>query len=88
MLKHPRVVGFGEIGLVHSVHHTYWSNHMSLLSKWMPMVPADKVLILHCRGIPGDSGMEVHVLLFHLLEQKISRGAENPSALFFVAARW
>ena len=36
-------------------------------------VAEDKVLVFHCLGIPGDSGMEVHMLLLHLTEKKIHR---------------
>ena len=41
---------------------------MSLLRRIVPLVPADKPLILHCRRIPGNNGYEVHQLLLHLLK--------------------
>lgn len=67
LLACPNVSAVGEVGLDHSMKEVYWPDQMSLLCKVLPMVPADKVLVLHCQGIPGDNGMEVHLLLLHLL---------------------
>jgi len=75
LLKSTRVKAVGEVGLDHSVNEKEWAYQMELMRKVLPLV-SGKVLVLHCRGIRGDNGMEVHLLLLHLLkglpkEQKI-----------------
>ena len=82
MLKHPRVVGFGEIGLVHSVHHTYWSNQMSLLSKWMPNGTCRQSTYSSLPWYPWGQWYGSPSVAFPPSRTEDFPGAENPSALF------
>ncbi|XP_076452743.1 uncharacterized protein LOC143288280 [Babylonia areolata] len=39
----------------------------------LPMVELRHVLVLHCRGIPDDSGVEAYFYLLHLVRRHVSR---------------
>jgi TatD DNase family protein len=86
LLTNPLVVAIGEVGLDHSVDPADWWYQMKLLLKLLPIIRENKVLVLHCRGITGDNGIEAHLLLLHLLkplsrQQRIQLHAFNGNQL-------
>ncbi|KAH3696816.1 hypothetical protein DPMN_084294 [Dreissena polymorpha] len=67
MLKCEMVVGLGEIGLDHSVPDKQWPRQNDLVRAMLHMISDRHVMVVHCRGAPGDSGVEAYLLLLHLL---------------------
>ncbi len=67
MLNCERVVGLGEIGLDHSVFDKQWPRQNDLVRAMLHMISDRHVVVVHCRGAPGDSGVEAYLLLLHLL---------------------
>ncbi|KAH3838402.1 hypothetical protein DPMN_111811 [Dreissena polymorpha] len=67
MLKCERVVGLGEIGLDHLVPDKQMPRHNDLVRAMLHMINDRHVVVVHCRGTSGDSGMEAYLLLLHLL---------------------
>ena len=71
LIKNPRVVAFGEIGLDHSEPMKYWANQVELLQKLLPFLEDRHVLVIHCRGMHGDCGTEAFLLLLHFLRKYV-----------------
>ncbi|KAH3830992.1 hypothetical protein DPMN_104251 [Dreissena polymorpha] len=67
MLKCERVVGLGEIGLDHSVPDKQWPHQNDLVRAMLHLINDCHVVVVHCRGASGDSGVEAYLLLLHLL---------------------
>ncbi|KAH3713324.1 hypothetical protein DPMN_073114 [Dreissena polymorpha] len=67
MLKCERVVGLGEIGLDHSVADKQWPRQNDLVRAMLHLINDRHVVVVHCRGASGDSGVEAYLLLLHLL---------------------
>ena len=61
----------GEVGLDHSEGPKRWRHQMETLSKFLTFVDVQKVLILHCWGMPQDNGTEVYMLLHHLVKASV-----------------
>ncbi|KAH3865432.1 hypothetical protein DPMN_028471 [Dreissena polymorpha] len=73
LLGRPEVVGFGEVGLDHSVPYTEWLGQSILLRRVLGFLEERHVLILHCRGSKGDQdGREVNMRLLSILHGLIS----------------
>ena len=70
LLQHPRVSGLGEVGLDHSISWDKWHHQMNLLETVLPFLRENQVLVLHCRGMPNDSGNEAFLLLLALLQKQ------------------
>lgn len=71
LLRHPRVVAFGEVGLDHSEPLKYWAYQIELLEKVLPYLEDRHVLVIHCRGMHGDCGTEAFLLLLHFLKKYV-----------------
>jgi TatD DNase family protein len=71
LLRNPRVVAFGEVGLDHSEPMKHWAYQAELLEKVLPLLEDRHVLVLHCRGMQGDCGTEAFLLLLHLLKKHV-----------------
>ena len=71
LLRHPRVVAFGEIGLDHSEPMKYWAYQVELLEKVLPALEDRHVLVIHCRGMDGDCGTEAFLLLLYFLRRYV-----------------
>lgn len=71
LLRHPRVVALGEVGLDHSVPMRYWAYQVELLEKVLPCLEDRHVLVIHCRGMKGDCGTEAFLLLLHYLKKHV-----------------
>ena len=69
LLRNPRVVAVGECGLDHSVPDKDWPAQNKLLKLILPYIEPHHVVVIHCRGITGDDGLEAYCLLRHLLGQ-------------------
>ena len=68
LLRHPRVIAFGEVGLDHTEPLKYWAYQVELLEKVLPYLEDRHVLLIHCRGMIGDCGTEAFLLLLHFLK--------------------
>ena len=68
LLERPEVVGFGEVGLDHSVPYAEWLGQAILLKRVLSFLKERHVLVLHCRGADGDiHGKEVHMCLLSIM---------------------
>ncbi|KAH3717795.1 hypothetical protein DPMN_060591 [Dreissena polymorpha] len=68
LLERPEVVGFGEVGLDHSVPYAEWLGQAILLKRVFSFLKERHVLVLHCRGADGDiHGKEVHMCLLSIM---------------------
>ncbi|XP_021353774.1 putative deoxyribonuclease TATDN2 [Mizuhopecten yessoensis] len=67
----PRVGAVGEIGLDHSVPREQWAQQSVMLEKILQLVEPRHVLVLHCRGITGDSGAEAYLLLLYYVKKAV-----------------
>lgn len=68
--RHPRVVAVGEMGIDHTEPTERWAGQMEMVEKILPLVDDSSVLVLHCRGMMGDTGVEAYLLLLHLLVKR------------------
>ncbi|KAH3694182.1 hypothetical protein DPMN_081621 [Dreissena polymorpha] len=74
LLGRPEVVGFGEVGLDHSVHYSEWLGQAVLLQRVLEYLEERHVLVLHCRGSTHDmDGREVNMRLLSILHGVINR---------------
>ncbi|XP_069103070.1 LOW QUALITY PROTEIN: uncharacterized protein [Argopecten irradians] len=71
LVRLPRVVAVGEFGLDHSVPVEFWHHQMVMLEKILPLVEPRHVVVLHCRGLAGDSGTEAYLLLLHFVKKAV-----------------
>ena len=71
LLRHPRVVDFGEVGLDHSEPLKYWAYQVELLEKVLPYLEDRHVLVIHCRGLKGDCETGAFLLLLHFLKKNV-----------------
>lgn len=71
LLRNPRVVAFGEVGLDHSEPMKYWAYQVELLEKVLPFLEDRHVLVIHCRGMQGDCGTEAFMLLLYFLRKNV-----------------
>lgn len=92
LLRHPRVVALGEVGLDHSVPMKYWSHQVELLEKVLPCLEDRHVLVIHCRGMKGDCGTEAFLLLLHYLKKQVRPNQPMHLHCFtgnsYVVGRW
>lgn len=92
LLRHPRVVAFGEVGLDHTEPHRHWSYQLELLEKVLPYLEDRHVLVIHCRGMDDDCGTEAFFLLRHFLKKKVRRDQSIHLHCFtgnsYVLRRW
>ncbi|KAH3735884.1 hypothetical protein DPMN_042444 [Dreissena polymorpha] len=66
LLERPEGVGFGEVGLDHSVPYAEWQGQALL--RVLSLLKERHVLVLHCRGADGDiHGKEVHMSLLSIM---------------------
>lgn len=72
LLDCPRVVALGEIGLDHTEPTEFWHLQLNLLQEVLPLLRDNHVLVIHCRGMKGDCGTEVYLLLLHYLRKAVS----------------
>ncbi|KAH3821159.1 hypothetical protein DPMN_122919 [Dreissena polymorpha] len=63
-----RVVGFGEIGLDLTEPEKDWHHQFQLVERLLPSVKQRHVLVVHCRGMPGDSSTAAFMLLLHRIK--------------------
>ena len=54
LLRHPRVVGLGEIGLDFSVGWDHWAAQMEGFHSLLRLVGDDQVVVIHCRSEDAD----------------------------------
>ena len=66
LIRNPRVVAFGEIGLDHSEPMKYWAYQVELLEKVRPFLEDRHVLVVRCCGMDGDCGTEAFLLLLYV----------------------
>ena len=71
LIRNPRVVAFGEIGLDHSEPMKYWAYQVELLEKVLPFLEDRHVLVVYCRGMDGDCGTEAFLLLLYVLRKYV-----------------
>lgn len=71
LLRHPRIVALGEVGLDHSEPHRNWSYQLDLLEKVLLYLEDRHVLVIHCRAMEDDCGTEVYLLLLRFLRKKV-----------------
>ncbi|XP_023932814.1 putative deoxyribonuclease TATDN2 [Lingula anatina] len=65
----PLVTAFGEVGFDHTEAMSKWQDQVELLHRLLPFLEARHLLVVHCRGVRGDSGdceFAIRSLLFHL----------------------
>ncbi|KAJ8306301.1 LOW QUALITY PROTEIN: hypothetical protein KUTeg_016846 [Tegillarca granosa] len=72
LLDCPKVVALGEIGMDHTEPTEYWHLQLNLLQEVLPLLRKNRVLVIHCRGMKGDCGTEVYMLLLHYLRKAVS----------------
>ena len=68
LLRNPRVAAIGEIGLDHSISDKDWPAQNELLRQIVPIISPHHVVVVHCRGITGDDGLEAYCLLRHIFK--------------------
>jgi len=68
LLRNSRVVGVGEIGLDHSINDKDWHTQNALLRRVLPLIEPRHVVVVHCRGMDGDDGLEAYALLRSLFK--------------------
>ena len=92
LLRHPRVIAFGEVGLDHTEPLKYWAYRVELLEKVLPYLEDRHVLVIHCRGMIGDCGTEAFLLLLHFLKKNVRQHQQIHLHCFtgnsYVLDRW
>ena len=92
LLRHPRVIAFGEVGLDHTEPLKYWAYQVELLEKVLPYLEDRHVLVIHCRGMIGDCGTEAFLLLLHFLKKNVRQHQQIHLHCFtgnsYVLDRW
>ena len=63
LLRQPRVVALGEVGIDHTEPPHRWHRQLQILEKVLPMVQPEQVVVFHCRGMTDDDGAEAYLLL-------------------------
>ncbi|XP_033728831.1 uncharacterized protein LOC117317969 [Pecten maximus] len=71
LVRQRRVTAVGEVGVDHSVPPEQWPQQLVMLEKILPLVEPRHVLVLHCRGMSGDSGAEAYLLLLHYVKKAV-----------------
>ncbi|OWF50804.1 putative deoxyribonuclease TATDN2 [Mizuhopecten yessoensis] len=71
LIKLPHVGAVGEIGLDHSVPRERWAQQSVMLKKILLLVEPRHVLVIHFRGITGDSGAEAYLLLLYYVKKAV-----------------
>ncbi|XP_069103177.1 putative deoxyribonuclease TATDN2 [Argopecten irradians] len=67
-----RVKALGEVGLDHSEPRGRWPGQMDRLERGLRLVRKRHALVLHCRGMSGDSGTDAYMLLLHIVRNEVS----------------
>ena len=92
LLRHPRVIAFGDVGLDHTEPLKYWAYQVELLEKVLPYLEDRHVLVIHCRGMIGDCGTEAFLLLLHFLKKNVRQHQQIHLHCFtgnsYVLDRW
>ena len=80
LLRHPRVVALGEVGLDHSIGFDAWGDQNEALLGILRLARRDQVVIFHARGMVEDEGSEA---VLHLLKcwAKVALQREQPMYL-------
>ena len=75
LLRSPRVVALGEVGLDRSVPSSKWQEQRVVLRKVLTLLTSDRVLILHLRGARQDpTGQDVSAdCILMLIEAHVDR---------------
>ncbi|XP_033747059.1 uncharacterized protein LOC117332283 [Pecten maximus] len=71
LVRQRRATAVDEVGFDHSVPPEYWHQQVVVLEKILPLVEPRHVLVLHCRGISGDSGAEAYLLRLHYVKKAV-----------------
>ncbi|XP_060081308.1 3'-5' ssDNA/RNA exonuclease TatD-like [Ylistrum balloti] len=66
-----RVTAIVEMGLDHIEPRRRWPEQMDLLERVLTLLRVRHTLVLHCRGMPGDTGTETYMLLLHLVRKNV-----------------
>ena len=67
LLRSPLVVGLGEVGLDHSVPSSEWGIQQDCLQTVLQFLEPRHVLVLHCRGMRGQSSEEAYCSMLYQL---------------------
>ncbi|XP_013412723.1 uncharacterized protein LOC106175328 [Lingula anatina] len=66
LLSSPDVSAVGEVGIDHTVPPGEWVGQRLRLEKVLKLLTPAKILVLHCRGLPGGEDDALFSLLMHL----------------------
>ncbi|XP_033729021.1 putative deoxyribonuclease TATDN2 [Pecten maximus] len=73
LLDHPKVVALGECGLDRTIPISRWSRQEEVFVKLLRMARPDQPLVLHLRGVKGDShGTDVYRSALGMVEDVCS----------------
>jgi len=63
LLRQPRVVALGEIGIDHTEPPHQWHRHLQLLEIVLFIVQLEQAVIFHCREMTDNDGTDAYLLL-------------------------
>ncbi|XP_013402404.1 uncharacterized protein LOC106168026 [Lingula anatina] len=66
LLSSPNVSAVGEVGIDHTAPPGEWVGQRLRLEKVLQLLTPAKILVLHCRGLPGGEDDALFSLLMHL----------------------
>ena len=67
LLADPKVIAIGEFGLDHSVRDKEWAAQNEVVREMKKRIRPHHIVVIHCRSMRHDSGLEVNALLISLL---------------------